>query len=285
MLKVIGDHTRAVVYLISDGVYASNIGRGYQVRRLLRRVVRMGRMLGIGRDGLDDAHEGAFTPAIAEVVVGMSGAVDADVSRNAGRIYDELRREELRFVQTLELGEKLLERLLATAAGAGDGDGKAVLSGKDVFTLYDTYGFPVEITEEVAAERGVGVDLEGFAKEMETQRKMSQAANVAVKLVAGGVSAELAEKVAATEFLGYTHLDGMGRVAALVVGGSLVTEATEGQECEVVLDKTPFYAESGGQVSRADETQSSLLLVVWCHRRTRGSTVEQGIDASVEELD
>jgi alanyl-tRNA synthetase len=242
MLKVIGDHTRAVVYLISDGVYASNIGRGYQVRRLLRRVVRMGRMLGIGREGLD-AYEGAFTPAVAEVVVSMSGAVDPDVKRNANRIFDELKREELRFVQTLELGERMLEKLLSAS-----GENGGLLSGKDVFTLYDTFGFPVEITEEVAAERGVGVDLEGFRREMEGQRKMSQAANVAVKLVAGGVSAELAEKVAATQFLGYTHLDGMGRVAALVVEGSLVTEATEGQEVEVVLDKTPFYAESGGQV-------------------------------------
>lgn len=249
LLKVIGDHTRAVVYLISDGVTPSNIGRGYVVRRLIRRAVRMGRLLGIKGDGQGD-NEGAFLPTVAEVVVKMSGSVDPDVQKNANRIYEELRREEIRFVQTLERGEKLLEQLLQEALTQADGnaDTKRVLSGKDVFTLYDTYGFPVEITEEVAMERGVLVDLEGFEVEMEVQRRQSQAAHNTVKLYADGAMAEISANVPQTEFLGYVALQSSASVVALLSKGLPVTQAFEGDEVEIILDKTPFYAESGGQI-------------------------------------
>lgn len=248
-LKVIGDHSRAVVYLISDGVTPSNIGRGYIVRRLIRRVVRMGRLLGIKGDGQGDP-EGAFLPSIAKIVIIMSKNVDPDVQQNANRICEELRKEEIRFVQTLERGEKLLEQLLMEALSQANGQTNAVarLSGKDVFTLYDTFGFPVEITEEVAAERGVGVDLKGFEAEMAVQRRQSQAAHNTVKLYADGALGELSAKVPLTEFLGYGTLESSASIVVLLAGGLPVTHASEGSEVEIILDKTPFYAESGGQI-------------------------------------
>lgn len=245
-LKVIGDHTRAVVYLISDGVYPSNIGRGYIVRRLIRRVVRMGRLLGIRGDGQGN-QEGAFLPTVAEVAVAMSKDVDPNVEQQKIKIYNELKREELRFVQTLEKGEKLLEELLAEALEKRGTD-TPCLSGKDVFRLYDTFGFPVEITEEVASERGVTVDLAGFESEMEIQRKQSQAAHNVIKLAVGGAAQEMLAQVPETEFLGYDDLTSSSSILAILANGEALGEASEGEEVELLLDRTPFYAESGGQV-------------------------------------
>jgi hypothetical protein len=209
----------------------------------------MGRLLGIKGNGKNDLN-GAFLPIVAEVVIEMSAAVDPDVKKNANRICEELRREELRFVQTLERGEKLLEELLQEALAQSDGkvDTKPVISGKNVFILYDTFGFPVEITEEVATERGVVVDMEGFEAEMEIQRRQSQAAHNTVKLYADDVMAEISSKLAQTEFLGYSSLESSTSVVALLSKGLPVTQAFEGDEVEVILDKTPFYAESGGQI-------------------------------------
>ncbi|KAH7331024.1 hypothetical protein KP509_20G012400 [Ceratopteris richardii] len=248
-LKVIGDHSRAVVYLISDGVTPSNIGRGYIVRRLIRRVVRMGRLLGIKGDGQGDI-DGAFLPAIAKVVIDMSSNVDPDVQTNSSRIFTELHKEEIRFVQTLERGEKLLEQLLqdALAQAIQPNSSQAVLSGKDVFMLYDTFGFPIEITEEVAAERGVSIDRKGFEAEMEVQRQQSQAAHNTVKLYADGALGDISSKVPLTEFLGYSTLQSSSNIVALLLKGLPVTHAPEGSEVEIILDQTPFYAESGGQI-------------------------------------
>ncbi|KAL3684497.1 hypothetical protein R1sor_002519 [Riccia sorocarpa] len=245
-LKVIGDHTRAVTYLISDGVNPSNVGRGYIVRRLIRRIVRMGRLLGIKGDGKGNP-EGTFLPRIAEVAVNLSPPADPNVKLNAARIYEELDREEARFVQTLERGEKLLEKLLTDALSRKNGIEQPRLAGKDIFLLYDTFGFPVEITEEVARERGVGVDLEGFETEMEVQRTQSQAAAHVVKLTVGGAAAELTNKLSKSKFLGYHSTEGKGEVVALLSKGVPLTEASEG-EVELILDETPFYAESGGQI-------------------------------------
>jgi alanyl-tRNA synthetase len=244
---VIGDHIRAVVYLISDGVNPSNIGRGYIVRRLIRRVVRMGRLLGIHGDGKGDLG-GAFLPVVAEVAVAMSGDVDPDVATRASKIYEELQREELRFVQTLEKGEKLLEELLNAALENG-ASSTPYLSGKDIFKLYDTFGFPVEITEEVAAERGVGVDLTAFEAEMDIQRKQSQAAHNVIKLTVGGVAADALATVPETQFVGYDELLTSSSVLGILSNGVSLSESTEGEEdIEILLDRTPFYAESGGQI-------------------------------------
>ncbi|XP_061958784.1 alanine--tRNA ligase, chloroplastic/mitochondrial isoform X2 [Populus nigra] len=243
-LKIIGDHLRAIVYLISDGVLPSNIGRGYVVRRLIRRAVRTGRLLGVKGGGED----GAFLPAIAEKVIELSPHIDPDVKARGHSILDELQREELRFVQTLERGEKLLDQMLAEALlNAQKSETLPCLSGKDVFLLYDTFGFPVEITTEVAEERGVKIDMDGFEVEMENQRRQSQAAHNVVKLAVenGG---DLAENVHDTEFLGYDTLSARAVVESLMLNGKSVIQVSEGSEVEVLLNKTPFYAESGGQI-------------------------------------
>ncbi|KAJ6692950.1 ALANINE--TRNA LIGASE MITOCHONDRIAL [Salix purpurea] len=243
-LKIIGDHLRAIVYLISDGVLPSNIGRGYVVRRLIRRAVRIGRLLGVSGGGED----GAFLPAIAEKVIEMSPHIDPDVKARGHGILDELQREELRFVQTLERGEKLLDQMLAEALlNAQKSETLPCLSGKEVFLLYDTFGFPVEITTEVAGEHGVKIDMDGFEVEMENQRRQSQAAHNIVKLAVenGG---DLAENVHDTEFLGYDTLSARAVVESLLLNGKSVIQVSEGSEVEVLLNKTPFYAESGGQI-------------------------------------
>ncbi|CAI9104815.1 OLC1v1003578C1 [Oldenlandia corymbosa var. corymbosa] len=246
-LKIIGDHMRAIVYLVSDGVIPSNIGRGYVVRRLIRRAVRMGRLLGIKGDGMGDP-EGAFLPILAKKVIELSSFIDSDVKNRASRIFEELRREELRFVLTLERGEKLLEQMLSEALQNAQGSGTApCLSGKDAFLLYDTYGFPVEITQEVADGRGVGIDMKGFDIEMENQRRQSQAAHNVIKLsVENGTLST--ENVPDTKFIGYDTLFSDAVIEGLIVNGNPVAQVSEGDEVEVLLDRTPFYAESGGQI-------------------------------------
>lgn len=240
-LKVIADHMRAVVYLISDGVVPSNIGRGYVVRRLIRRAVRKGKSLGINGDG-----RGAFLPVVAEKVIEMSTYIDPDVKLKAPRILEEIRQEEVHFNKTLERGEKLLELKLGDALSAGDK--KPCLSGKDAFVLYDTYGFPVEITAEVAEERGVSIDMDGFEAEMENQRRQSQAAHNVVKLTVEDGD-DITKNIDDTEFLGYDSLSARAVVKSLLVGGKPVVRVTEGSEVEILLDRTPFYAESGGQIA------------------------------------
>ncbi|XP_031283461.1 alanine--tRNA ligase, chloroplastic/mitochondrial [Pistacia vera] len=241
-LKIIGDHSRAIVYLISDGVFPSNIGRGYVVRRLIRRVVRTGRLLDIKGDGRGNP-EGAFLPSIAEKAIELSTHIDPDVKARAPRILEELKREELRFVQTLERGEKLLDEMLRACKN----ENNPVLTGKDAFLLYDTYGFPVEITIEVADEHGISVDMNGFNDEMENQKRQSQAAHNVVKLEVGD-RADLAEKIPDTEFLGYDTLSTRAVVESLLVNGKPVIKVSEGSDVEVLLNRTPFYAESGGQI-------------------------------------
>ncbi|KAG1668819.1 hypothetical protein FOA52_004913 [Chlamydomonas sp. UWO 241] len=233
-LKVIGDHTRAVVYLISDGVTPSNVGRGYIVRRLLRRVVMKGRLLGI-RGGL-------FTPQVAEVAVALSGQCDPGVASNAQRVYQVLAQEEGAFGATLEKGQKILGEMLARAGASAD----RTLAGADAFLLYDTFGFPLELTQEMAEQGGIAVDTAAFTAEMSAQKRRSKDSREDVDMTAGGSYIELA---GATTFTGYTQTSGSATVVALLSGGVAVSRAEAGQKVELLLDTTPFYAESGGQVT------------------------------------
>ncbi|WP_354635947.1 alanine--tRNA ligase [Planktothricoides raciborskii] len=230
-LKVIGDHVRSVVHLIADGITASNIGRGYILRRLIRRVVRHGRLIGIA---------GEFTTQVAETAIALSEAVYANVRERETQIKAELQREESRFLETLERGEKLLGEILAKQPQQ--------ISGKDAFTLYDTFGFPLELTQEIAEEQGLTVDIAGFEAEMEEQRKRSQDAHETIDLTVQGSLDQLAEHIHATEFLGYTEPKSIAKIEALLVAGKPVDSASAGAEVQVILDQTPFYAESGGQI-------------------------------------
>lgn len=274
---------RSVVFLISDGVPPSNIGRGYVVRRLIRRAVRTGRLLGIKGDGKGNL-DGAFLPTIAEKAIELSTHIDPDLKSRSSRILEELQREELRFVQTLERGEKLLDEMLANVLSIGRKNGSLpFLSGKDVFLLYDTYGFPVEITAEVAEEQGVKLDMDGFNIEMEKQRRQSQAAHNVVKLAVE--DGDIAENVSDTEFLGYDTLSSRAVIESLLVSGKPVIQVAEGSEVEVLLNKTPFYAESGGQIGdrgllyvTESERESSAVVEIKDVQKSLGSLfVHKGI--------
>src|SRR5919202_6771723 len=172
-LKVIGDHVRAVVHMIADGITASNTGRGYVLRRLLRRVVRHGRLIGI---------QGEFTSQVAESAIALSEAAYPNVRLREAQIKAELAREEAQFLKTLERGEKLLEEIVDRTKQQTNQQ----ISGQDAFTLYDTYGFPLELTQEIAEEQGITVDLDGFERAMEEQQTRAKNARQTIDLTVQG---------------------------------------------------------------------------------------------------
>jgi len=230
-LKVIGDHSRAITQLICDGVTASNLGRGYILRRLLRRVVRHGRLLGIDKP---------FLTAMGEASIALMQSAYPQLVERRDVILAELQREEARFLETLERGEKLLADVLAVKPRQ--------ISGVQAFELYDTYGFPLELTEEIAEEHGLTVDLEGFEAAMEAQRQRAKAAAVSIDLTLQDAIDQVAADLEATAFRGYELLEHSSSVLALVVNGEPAQRAVAGDAVQVVLDTTPFYGEGGGQV-------------------------------------
>ncbi|WP_216920020.1 alanine--tRNA ligase [Synechococcus sp. CCAP 1479/9] len=230
-LKVIGDHSRAITQLIADGVTASNLGRGYVLRRLLRRVVRHGRLLGIDRP---------FLAVMGEAAIALMAPAHPQLPERREVILAELVREEARFLDTLERGEKLLAEVLAARPER--------ISGDAAFELYDTYGFPLELTAEIAEEHGLTVDLDGFEAAMERQRQRAKAAAVSIDLTLQGAIEQVAGALEPTDFRGYGALDQAACVLALVVNGEPATAAAAGDAVQIVLDSTPFYGESGGQV-------------------------------------
>ncbi|MCU0570504.1 MAG: alanine--tRNA ligase [Oculatellaceae cyanobacterium Prado106] len=236
-LKVIGDHVRSVVHMVSDGITASNLGRGYVMRRLLRRVVRHGRLIGIEKE---------FVTEVAETAIALSESAYPQVRQRAEVIKAELHAEEVRFRETLERGEKLLNDITAKLTAKLGSQGQ--ISGADAFTLYDTYGFPLELTQEIAEERGLTVDAQGFEQEMEKQRERSREAQDTIDLTVQSTLDQLAEHLHETQFLGYTQTHSPAQVEALLVNGQAVEQAESGSEVQLVLDQTPFYAESGGQI-------------------------------------
>lgn len=230
-LKVIGDHVRAVVHMIADGITASNEGRGYILRRLIRRVVRHGRLLGIQEN---------FTIKVAETAIQLSEVQYPNVREREEFIQSNLQLEEQRFRETLDRGEKLLEEILDRV--------KDTIPGTDAFVLYDTYGFPVELTQEIAEEKGLTVDMAGFNAEMEKQRERAKAAHKSIDLTVQGSLDTLAEQIHPTDFLGHQQTSHAAKVELLLVNGEPVETAISGTAVQVIVDKTPFYAESGGQI-------------------------------------
>ncbi|WP_126146703.1 alanine--tRNA ligase [Synechococcus elongatus] len=259
-LKVIGDHLRAVTHLIADGVTASNLGRGYVLRRLIRRVVRHGRLIGIDRP---------YTAEIAETAIALMAAQYPNLREREAAIKAELTREEQRFLETLERGEKLLAELLAAATDQ--------IRGEDAFVLYDTYGFPLELTQEIAEEKGLTVDLAGFEAAMAAQRQRSQAAHETIDLTVQGSLDRLAEQIHPTEFVGYGDAVATAKVTALLREGQSVEAAEAGDRVQIVLDHTPFYAESGGQVGdRGVLTGESLIVRIEDVQKESGFFVHYG---------
>ncbi|WP_251864487.1 alanine--tRNA ligase [Achromobacter sp. Marseille-Q4962] len=227
-LKVIADHIRACSFLIVDGVIPSNEGRGYVLRRIVRRALRHGYKLGQTKP---------FFHRLVPDLVAEMGQAYPELAANAERVAQVLRQEEERFGETLEHGMRILDAALAGVPKGGQ------LDGATLFTLYDTYGFPVDLTADICREREVDVDMPGFEAAMERQREQARAAGKFK--MAEGLSYEGAD----TRFEGYEHLELDGvKVTALYVDGTQVQEVQAGQKAVVVLDATPFYAESGGQV-------------------------------------
>ena len=243
-LKVIGDHVRAVVHMIADGITASNTDRGYVLRRLIRRVVRHGRLVGI---------EGNFINQVAETAISLSESAYPSVREREEFIKNELQREESQFLKTLERGEKLLADILNKKPKQ--------ISGVDAFTLYDTYGFPLELTQEIAEEQGLTVDVDGFNEEMEKQRVRAREAHQTIDLTVQGSIDKLAEHIHPTEFSGYTQLHGTAKVEAVLVEGKTVETAEAGTDIQIILDTTPFYAESGGQIGDKGYLSGDNLLI------------------------
>ena len=247
-LRVIADHIRACSFLIVDGVMPSNEGRGYVLRRIIRRALRHGWMLGVRGE--------FFWKMVVPLVAEMGEAYPELVARQA-LVEAALRKEEERFAETLENGMKLLESALAdTTQHAGTKASPKMVPGQIAFTLYDTYGFPVDLTADVARERGWSVDMAGFEVAMNEQRERARAASHFESK--GQLPAEMASSLPATLFSGYEVCRESGeRVLALLRGGRRLESMADGEEGIVILDRTPFYAESGGQVGDAGVLVSS----------------------------
>ncbi|WP_339780848.1 alanine--tRNA ligase [uncultured Marinobacter sp.] len=226
-LRVVADHIRSCAFLISDGVMPSNEGRGFVLRRIIRRAARHGNKLGAA---------GPFFYKLTGALVELMGEAFPQLVSSRKQIEKVLLQEEEQFVKTLDKGLRLLEQDIAELKGD-------VIPGETIFTLYDTYGFPVDLTNDIARERGLALDYDGYEKAMESQRERARAASkFGMDYNAAGLGIE-----GKTEFTGYDHIDGHERIRAVIVNGEQKT-AEAGDEAVVVLERTPFYAESGGQV-------------------------------------
>ncbi len=240
-MRVIADHARAVTFLVSDGVFPSNEGRGYVLRRILRRAVRHSNMLGIVEPCLYK-----ITKAVKET---MSESYP-ELNERIDFVMEIVESEEKRFLETLDRGLLLLNEEFIKLKGEN------VISGDVAFKLYDTYGFPVDLTQDIASEKGLGLDMAGFEKAMDEQKNKSKKAwkgsgeeglaPLYRDILSGGLS---------VDFTGYDRTDGEGRITAIIKDGVLVDNANEGDDVEVITDKTPFYGESGGQMGDRGEIE------------------------------
>jgi len=278
-LKVVADHIRSCGFLIADGVTPSNEGRGYVLRRIIRRACRHGNKLGA---------KGSFFHRIVAALVAEMGDAFPELKQQQAHIERVLKNEEEQFAKTLEQGLKILEQDLAELEGS-------VIPGEVVFKLYDTYGFPVDLTGDIARERNLTLDEEGFEREMQAQRERARSASAFDMDYNSLVKVE-----GETRFIGYQGTAGNGKVLALFKDGVVVDSLGAGEEGVVVLDQTPFYAESGGQVGdcgylvapglRFDVRDTSKAGGAFLHhgivdsgKLQVGATVEATVDASVRQ--
>ncbi|MBI6854623.1 alanine--tRNA ligase [Pseudomonas cichorii] len=259
-LKVVADHIRSCGFLIADGVVPSNEGRGYVLRRIIRRACRHGNKLGA---------KGSFFHLIVAALVAEMGTAFPELTQQQAHIERLLKVEEEQFAKTLEQGLKILEQDLAELKGS-------VVPGEVVFKLYDTYGFPMDLTGDIARERDLTLDEAGFEREMEAQRVRARSAS------SFGMDYNSLVKVdVATRFTGYTDTSGAAQVVALYKGGQSVEQLSEGEEGVVILDSTPFYAESGGQIGDSGYLQAGgVRFDVRDTTKTGGAFLHHGVVAS-----
>ncbi|MCI9884317.1 alanine--tRNA ligase [Bacillus altitudinis] len=266
--KVIADHIRTVAFAVSDGALPSNEGRGYVLRRLLRRAVRYAKTIHIHRPFMYD-----LVPVVAEIMKDFY----PDVQAKEEFIAKVIKNEEERFHETLNEGLAILSEVIKKERD----NGSSQISGQDVFKLYDTYGFPVELTEEYAEDENMTVDREGFQLEMEKQRERARNArqDVGSMQVQGGA---LGDIKAESTFVGYENLTADARIIELLQNGEIVTEAHEGETVQILLDETPFYAESGGQVADKGTLKSAeaIIDIKDVKKAPNGQHVHEGVVVS-----
>ncbi len=259
--RVMADHGRAMAFLIADGIMPGNEGRSYVLRMIMRRAMRFGRSTGIGQP---------FLAEIAGAVVDEMGSTYPELHRQRSLIQTAARQEEERFAQTLSTGLARLEELLAAARGRPE----RMLPGDEVFRLYDTYGFPLEMTRDVARERGFSIDEEGFARAMDGQRERARAARAFGGAAGDRRYDQLGSGDLASEFVGYAKHRARAHIIALFVDGERADQAADGAQVEVVLDRTPFYPEGGGQVGDMGTlTASGGVVEVTDTRRPVGGVI------------
>ena len=234
-LRLITDHIRSCTFMISDGIMPSNEGRGYVLRRLLRRAARHGRMLGI---------EGEFLAKLAQTVIELSKDGYPELEEKKEMILKVLTEEESKFDKTIDQGLAILSEMEEKMAR----DGVKVMSGEDAFKLYDTYGFPIDLTKEIMEEKGFSIDEEGFVAAMENQRETARKARKTTNYMGADVTVyQSLDPALTTVFTGYDSLKTEGKIMALTTDTEVVEALTDGQEGTIVTDKSPFYATMGGQ--------------------------------------
>ncbi|MCI0468879.1 MAG: alanine--tRNA ligase [Nitrospirae bacterium] len=234
-IRVIADHIRAIAFLLSDGLLPSNEGRGYVLRRIIRRAARHGKLLGM---------DGAFLYKLIDSVSEAMGGVYTELIHERERAKKVLTFEEERFTKTLEQGMRMLDDIIAGLKKSG---GKSI-AGEDVFRLYDTFGFPIDLARDIAMDNHLKIDEDGFHKEMEGQRERARASWVGEDEAIASIYRELQSEIGETVFTGYETLSSNAVIKAMLKDGKVVNEALEGEDVEVFLDSTSFYGESGGQV-------------------------------------
>lgn len=250
-IRVIADHIRAVSFLLAEGLMPSNEGRGYVLRRIIRRASRYAKLLG---------HEKPLLYKLLDSVNEAMGDVYPELIDEKDRSSKILLMEEERFASTLEQGIKIMDDLIKRSHGSGI----STIPGSEIFRLYDTYGFPVDLARDIAEDSSLSIDEEGFHREMDVQRERARASWVGEEEAVASIYKELASEVGKTEFRGYDSLESDSVIKAILKDGRVTQEISEGDEAEVFLDSTPFYGESGGQVGDTGEItgEGTLLLVL-----------------------
>ncbi len=246
-LRVIADHIRSSAFVLSEGLTPSNEGRGYVLRRIIRRAARHGFMLGL---------EKPFLYNVLDVVYENMSGPYPEITENMGMCKKILRLEEERFAHTLSAGMGILDKVIDEVKQSG----KDIIPGSELFKLYDTYGFPLDLAQDIADDNKLKIDEQGFNNAMEEQKSRARASWVGEEEISG-VYREIFQKSGATEFLGYESMSSDSTVIALIKDGALTDQAAEGSKVEIVLDKTPFYGESGGQVGDTGIIKSDSLSI------------------------
>ena len=262
-LRIITDHVRSTTFMISDGVLPSNEGRGYVLRRLLRRAARHGRLLGI---------KDTFLNELCNTVIENSFIAYPELKEKASYIRKVIKIEEERFLETLDSGMDILKVYIEELKN----ENNEILSGDKAFKLYDTYGFPYEVTEEILSDAGIGIDLEGFNNEMQIQRERARSARGKSNYMgSGGNVLDLIPKSVETKFDGYDKTQLKSKVKVLTCGEELVTELSKGSKGIIVTEVTPFYAEMGGQIGDKGEifNENFKAIVYDCQKSISGKVV------------